>query len=270
MLLLVASALATPPGPMASGWVVSTRDDAPTDARIPFGANYALDAVVTSGPGAGEALEVEMLVAYSMGNEPVVAVLPPAAGWAPGEAYTVEAVHLGYGTGLPTTFPLSFTVGTRPAADPVAPEVLEVEVGPWSEEQTYLWGCCEPVRTVSVRMINHDEDPWSYVELRGVFQGPSQLTTVPVLSHLGLGLGPGAHTISFDQWDQDGELHPLCFAVVGVAADGEESAETPICVERGGGVSVDGEQEGGLGCATTPSGGWLGLGLVLLLRRRRR
>jgi hypothetical protein len=113
-----------------------------------------------------------------------------------------------------------------------------------------------------VTVANPSSDPWSYVELLGDFPGPSQLTTAPVLSHLGAGIGPGEHVIAFLQWKQDGDLHPLTFAVAAVEADGERSAEVPVDVPELASVLPP------CGCRSVGGGAWP-LGLALLAARRR-
>jgi hypothetical protein len=268
MLFLLAAAHATPPGPVLIGLAIEPRDDAPIDARILVRATFAPETLVTEGPELDVVLPSEVVVAYSM-NEPLVAVLPPEGGWAPNAERTVVVLADPYGeSAMGET--LTFSTGASGAADPIDPEVLDVEVSEWSDDTEYGWGCCAPTRTVTVTVTNPSADPWSYVELLGDFPGPSQLTTSPDLRRLDAGIGPGEHAISYLQWFQDGELHPFAFSVAAVEADGDRSAEVPV--DAPGDLPADPEEptEGSAacGCSSGGSGAWT-LALALLAARRR-
>lgn len=249
MIFVLAVAHATPPGDMAHGFVSEPRDDAPTDARILFDANFALPAEVTDGPAAPEQLVADML--FLPWYDARVAFSPPAAGWVAGEAYTVTASWTDYGE--PTeAFELSFTAGSGPAADPIAPEILSVDVGEWSdEEQHYSSGCCRPVRSVTVRFRSDDPDPWAFVEARG---GRGREDRIE------LAVGPGEHEVVLEQSKDGLRIEPEELFLVGVAADGDVSAEVAI--------DVDDEGGGGIGGCSTTGGAWT-LALSLLAARRR-
>jgi hypothetical protein len=243
---------AEPPPPEVSGFAVGGRADAPTDARVPVAANYGPPAWVIDGAAPGTELASERIADFW---PDIVVLEPPTAGWAAGAQYTVGIAD-GYAdtwTGA-ADHELTFAVADRPAPDPVAPEVPDPSVEPWSDEEgRYPNGCCFRTRLVTFSVDNLDSDPWSMVLLTGEFPTDRRPLTLDV------GVGPGAHTLSFLQWRQGREVHPACFTVVGVAADGDQADRESVCPA----APV-------LGCATTSGRGWEWLGAVVALVARRR
>ncbi len=262
VLLLVEVGLADSTEPYSTGFVVGGRTDAPTDAIVPFGANWAGNATASVDGGAPTHLAADGIVHGTSGNPPVVGLLPPAGGWPAGS--TVEITAPADDDDDPP-WTLTFTVGGGAAARVAAPkQVGDPVVGAWSDDQGYAWGCCKPVRTVTFDVESGSGDPWAYVQIRGVFLGPSQLSTSgPEITHLDAGFGPGTHALSYEQWQEGGLTNPPCFEVLAVSASGEESRAREICVD------VDGKVTRG-GCDTSTAGaGWLAALALGAIRRRR-
>ncbi len=266
LLLLFAFAMAVADTePWQGEFAVGTRTDAPTDALVLYETSEEVLATVVSGPGAPFDLVVEVLVANPSGNTPHGALHPPDGGWEPGATYTVEVEDI-WATDAPPFASLTFTAGSEVAPPTLAPVVSSSEVGDWSEETDYLWGCCEPVRTVTFEVESQSDDPWSYVELKGTFEGSGQIATTPVLHRLAIGVGTGTHTLSYDQWDEGATLQPPCFEVAHVSSSGARSEAETFCFDE------DGRLPGECGCATTQSHGYslvLVAALLAILRRRR-
>jgi len=248
---------------------VETRADAPSDARVLYIATSAPGTTVVSGPGAPLDLELVGVLAQLSGNGAHQAILPPGDGWEAGATYTIEVDDYYGETGDPPFASLTFTAGDAPAEPPSTPVVLSTDIGEWSEDQEYLWGCCLPTRTVTFTVESTGTDPWSYVQLTGDFDGPGQIAQTPVLQTLAIGIGAGTHELSYQQWDDGGVMNPLCFAVGHVSASGERGETETFCYDANDeGEFEDGET--GCGCATAPNGMYFAFYplLVLVLVRR--
>ena len=111
----------------------------------------------------------------------------------------------------------------------------------------------------------------------GQFAGSGQTTEDLVYQRLAVGIGPGAHRLTYKQWDDDGELQPSSFTVGHVASNGVRGETTDVdggperpCTSGCDSGSDSGSDPGldadtaattCAGCAAAPS---TGLFLVLL------
>lgn len=251
-------------GPYDLGFMVTAREDAPTDARLLYGVNYGIEPVAAPGEGAPQALETEYLGGTSK-HPGVYAILPPGGAWSADTEWEVEV--LGYAWYTPETEPkrLSFRTGSDVAPDPVAPTVEGTEVGAWRGEGMYQWGCCLPTRSVTFSVVSNSDDPWSYLELAGEFADSSSSGPRDVLV---IQPGLGAQTLQFEQWnDEHHGLQPHVFVVTHVASDGARStSERFEFGEDGEGVVASGCRQGEGGASLIGMFGLLGL---RSLRRRR-
>lgn len=266
--LLVGVAFAKTWAPYDGGFISPPRDDVPTDGVVLYAANYEPEVVAVDTDGNVVVLTATLVT--GVGAEPVVALHPPAGGWVAGTTWELSSPDDGYGATTGEIFALGFTVGTSPAPDALAPVVGDLQVGEWSEESTYPWGCCEPTRTVSVEVNVPDADLWAWVELVGQydFAEPSQITSEEVHTHLDVALGAGDHTLKLTQWLDDRGTQPRCFDVVPMSAAGVAGPSQTLCPDEDA-DDTDTDHAGG-GCAT---GGvpvsWAVLVLPWLRRRRR-
>ena len=261
-MLLISFALADTWAAAETGFAVPTREDAPTDAIVLYGANFFPTTTVIDGPEAGTVLVVEELLDGSAGNDPLVSLLPPEGGWVPASTYELAA--LGYYNPEPT-YVLGFSTGADPAPPPEDPVVERVTYGEWTEETDYNGGCCNPTRRVTVAVESSSADPWAYVELMGQFAGPPQAPPEHALRRLAVAIGPGDHQLSYEQWDDDGQLHPAGFTVGHVASNGVRGETTEVAGD--GPTTACGGDTGG--CATAPTAGLLAVSLAISGIRRR-
>jgi hypothetical protein len=259
-------------GYVVSGFAVETRKDAPIDAELLIDATFVPIVSVVKGPNGPEPLDSEMLTACPMAGNGLATVSAPAGGWQPNATYTVEAQpgHDDSGGPVPFTFQTS-DVG---AAAPGDPTILSVTAADWTDDTGYAWGCCAPTRLVTITVESASTDPWSYVQLKGDFQGPSQITTEPVHGRLDVEIGPGVHELTYLQWkDDDGTLGPLAFEVSQVEANGVASKSQrveidvdgdadPPCCENGDGPDT--------GCVVAPPMPSILASLTALALARRR
>jgi hypothetical protein len=271
--LVLATASADTWGPFEDGFVSGSREDAPVDGVVLYAANYSPE--VTATDSAGDAQLLESLFVTGVGAPPVVAIQPPEGGWVAGETYTLSV--LGYHQydetpGEPVAS-LSFTASDESAPDAVAPQVFGWRMSGWSKPMHYAWGCCEPVRTITVDVMRDDADPWSWTEVVGRFDlgRPSQITTEEIHTHLDVAVGSGLTSLSFDQWlDEDSGPQPPCFDVVAVAANGEAIPGESFCAIDDQVVPA-GEGSDVCGCGVIPSAQpWMALvvsGIMLTARR---
>ncbi len=264
-MLLISFALADTWAAAETGFAVPTREDAPTDAIVLYGANFTPITTVTDGPEAGTVLVVEGLAYGSSGNEPLVSVLPPEGGWVPASTYELTA--LGYYDPA-QTYVFGFSTGADPAPPPEDPVVENVTYGEWTEETDYDWGCCHPTRRVTVAVESPSADPWAYVELMGQFVGPSQITSDLVYQRLAVAIGPGDHQLSYQQWDDDGQLQPAGFTVGHVASNGVRGDTTEVAGDGPPAATACGGDTAG--CATAPAAGLLAVLLAISGTTRRR
>jgi MYXO-CTERM domain-containing protein len=265
--MLTALALASIPaaatwGAYEAGFVSPARDDAPIDGVIVYAANYSPDATATDDDGNVVALaSIDLTQAE---REPRVGLLPPVGGW--GSDTTWHLSVLGYYDGQGEVATLTFSTGSAPAGPPPPFVVGAVEIGEWSAaEETYAWGCCHPVRTVTIPVSSLQADVWDRVELVGLFSPRS--TTDGRIYTVQIAVGPGQHDLVFQQWDEDGSIQPPCFEVVPVSAAGVRGPAEEVCV---GEEEGEGDAVAACGCRTPPGSGagvWL-LAAVALLRRR--
>jgi hypothetical protein len=257
-------------GPYEDGFVSPSRDDAPTDAVVLYAANYLPEITATDSGGVEQPLE--SVYVTGVGAPPRVAVQPPAGGWQPGETYTLSAsgyTSQEYAPDTVATF--TFTAGSIPSPVALAATVTNWSVGEWSEDEVdYPWGCCAKLRTVEVDVERDGADPWSWTEIVGQFQGPSQITTQEIHMHLDVAVGSTDATLSFVQWrDEDTGPVPACFDVVAVNAAGVAGPSESLC-------AMDDEVTPGsddsivCGCATTRGAlPWVAVWLAALTMARR-
>ncbi len=261
MLLLLSLLAHADSGPTDNqgDFALPERTDAPTDALLLYDANFDVSANVVEGPGAPFALASESLLPYPSGNETLVQF---THAWEAGATYRIEVPAQGWDEAA--FGEISFTVGTSAAPAPSTPTVLGVTVGDWSEEEEqHVWGCCGFTREVSFEVESTSADPWAYVELKGLFEGETQITETPSLQRLDVGIGPGTHTLRYRQWEQDGALNPPAFEIAAVSSSGVRGEAQRID------IADDTEAPGPPLCGTSGAAGFAPLALALLLVRRR-
>lgn len=273
LLPALAVALANEPLPDTQGdFLVPSRTDAPTNGVLLFDANFEVVADVVETPTAPVSIPTNMLLSEVWGNGSVVAVPPP--GWEAGGSYVVEVAPQTDVTES-TTASIAFTVADGPADPPSDPVVTSATMGAWSaEEEEHAWGCCAYTRRVTFEVETTSDDPWAYVELTGLFEGDGQIASTPMLHRLDIGIGPGTHTLTYLQWEDDGVLQPPAFEIAHVSAGGVRGdaqrfdladAEPPPEEEEGPVPAPD-----ACGCGTPGPMTLAPVALAALLARRRR
>jgi len=267
-LLAMSGASADTWGPIDGGFISPERSDAPTDGALLYEANYAPEAWIVDGPGAP--LQLDTTTLTGVGATPVAVVWPPAGGWDAEVDYALEVLGYAAATGDPIT-EFAFSTGTDLAADASAPVVGTPAVGTWSDEGNYPWGCCERTRTVTVDVEVPGADDWAYVMAVGQFElsTPSQITEEEVHTRLDVAMGPGSHTLSVLQWEEDGIAQPPCFDVVAVSAAGVSGPAETVCARSDSSSSSSPPPPCGCSSAAAAPSGVL-VGLLLVLGRRRR
>ncbi len=227
-----------------------------SDATVPILARDTAEVLASLGD---VPLEVVTLVTTTSWNTPILGIRAPDGGWPVGPfEITVDPDD-------EDPSPLALTAGSEPAAPPTDPVIVEVGATDWAPDGETPVGCCFPTRLVAITVESSDPDPWSFVQIRGVVEGAS-----PIAEDLEAGLdgrfGPGAHLLTYTQWDDDGVLQPACFDVVGMSASGAESAPQQVCpaIDLVGTESDPGDKP--VGCAAVPtSPGLFAIGLAALL-----
>jgi hypothetical protein len=251
MWLFTTLAMANTWAPLDQGFLSDTRLDAPTDGVLLYGSNYVPEVSVIDGPAGTQVLEAALVT--GVGAQPVALIRPPGGGWIADETYLLEVLGYADSGGDPTTY--SFTTGASLAPAAGVPVLGDLDIGSWTDEALdYPWGCCSRLRTLSVDVEVPGGDPWSYVELIGDFDlaGPSQITEDEIHTHLDVGVGPGPHTLTVIQWEEDGSPQPPCFDIVAVAANGQPGPRETICANDGS-ETLDVPSADRCGCATTPA-----------------
>jgi hypothetical protein len=262
-------------GFVVSGFAVETRTDAPTDAELLIDATFAPIVTVVDGPNGAEPLDSEVLTSCETTGLGLAKVSPPASGWEPNATYTVESQPGHDDEGGP--IPFTFTTSDVASAAPADPTIVSVSATDWSEDTKYPWGCCKPTRQVTITVDAASSDPWAYVELKGDFEGPSQITTEPLFQRLSVGIGPGTHVLTAIQWKDDKDtLEPWAFEVAQVEANGATSTAQRVEIDLDGdtGSSVDccKKMDGSpdMGCAVVPNAASIYAVLAALAMARRR
>ncbi len=262
----------------AAGFAVATQAEVPSDSRLLYVASYAPQVTAVVDGEAPIALAVESVVA-GIGGKPYRAVLPPTGGWRPGGAYTVTAVR---SDGVVDELAFTAANPATSSAEPVDVVLQSMEVPAWSEPTGYPWGCCFRTREVRFVVTSAATDPWSYAELWGEWPGPSQMAESPeIWDTLGIGVGPGEHTLTYLQWlDDEGLLWPACFEVAHVSSGDARRAGERVCPDAAaegtfGPDEVEGTDSGaisgGSGCRTAgPDAAFVAILLATLLARVRR
>jgi len=264
-------------GYVVSGFAVEPRTDAPTDAELLIDATFAPIVTVVDGPNGPEPLDSEVLTSCGTTGIGLAKVSPPTGGWEPNATYTVESQPGHDDEGAPA--PLTFTTSDVTSAAPADPTIVSFTASGWSKDGKYPWGCCKPTRQVTITVEAASTDPWAYVELKGDFEGPSQITTEPVFQRLNVGIGPGTHALTAIQWKNDDDtLEPWAFEVAQVEANGATSKQQRVAIDVGGDSIADtGEStidccKKDHGCAAVPTAGSIYAALAALaitLRRAR-
>jgi hypothetical protein len=255
---------------LVAGFAVETRTDAPIDAQLLIDATFAPIVTVTDGPNGPEPLDSEVLTSCDTTGVWLARVSPPASGWEPNATYTVESQPGHHDDGGP--IPFTFTTSDVPAAVPTDPTIVSFIASDWSADTKYPWGCCLPTRQVTITVEAASTDPWAYVELKGVFEGPSQITTQPMFQRLNVGIGSGVHALTAIQWKHDdGTLEPLAFDVAQVEANGATSKAQRVEIDDGDADCCKETDDGAdTSCALVPNAASIYAALAALAMARLR
>jgi hypothetical protein len=244
------------------GFVLLPRTDAPTDGVVLYQADHLVDITATDGDGGVETLSTTY--ATGDGADQLVAVTAPVGGWAPGQSYTLASTLDPAEVG-PNPATLAFEVTTTAADAPLAPTVDATHLGTWTDDDV-------PTRTIDVDVTSADPDAWAWIDVVARFGLGQGIPDTDPRAHPDHAIGPGSHTLSFDQWlDADTGPEPPCVDVVPMSAGGVAGAPNQLCfADDTGGPADDtpSDDAGSCSCGTTsPSVGWPAL-LLLLTRRR--
>ena len=262
-------------GYVVTGFAVETRTDAPLDAQLLIDATFAPIVTVVDGPKGPEPLDSAVLTSCDTTGISLATASPPAGGWEPKATYTVESQPGHDDEGDPISF--TFSTSDVTSAAPGDPAIVSISASEWSKETKYPWGCCKPTRQVTITVDAASTDPWAYVQLKGDFEGPSQITTEPLFQRLNVGIGPGTHELTAIQWmNDDDTLEPWGFEVAQVEANGATSKAQHVEVDADGNTDPpcckkmdDGADTG---CTVVPNAGSIFsvLAAIAITRRRAR
>jgi hypothetical protein len=266
---------ATGGGTYDGGFAIPDGQEVSADAWLPLVAERPTVEVL-EGPSPAGPLLVEQIT--GAGRATLSLAAPPDGGWLPG-THRVRATPTNGAWVDPSGLrEITVEVSSEPAEAVASLQIVDVDVGAWSDEETYYtWGCCHYVRSVVFEVV-HDGGPLSWSELVGEFElgRPSQITTHPPNQVMSVGVGDGTHLLVVEQWyDEETGVQPPCLTVATWSASREAGPAETMCVddppeglEVEGTASTGGCSEGG--CTTGRGPSWMGLAWLLLATISRR